>query len=89
VAFKGEFYAGRISIGIGSAALFPIGWQAYVRGAPRVFQFDWQEGLVATAAHEFVHARQAREYRRFDEVEAERAARAALVIFRGERRRPA
>lgn len=89
VAFKGEYFAGTISIGIGGPGCFPVGWVAYARGAPRVFHFDWQEAIVATAAHEFAHARQSVEYRRYDEIEAERAARAALVIFRGERRRAA
>jgi hypothetical protein len=96
VAFKGEF-DGRwtVSIGIGPADAFPTGWRAYARGAPRVFQFDWQEGLVATAVHEFAHARQNARWNdilepdgpSYCEVEAERAARAALVVFRGERRR--
>lgn len=86
VAFKGEFFAGRVSISVGAPERFPV-LQPAIRGAAPIFHVDWQEGILATAAHEFVHARQSAEYRPFREAEAERAARAVLVVFRGERRR--
>lgn len=89
VVLKGQFWEGTVSIGIGPTDLFPVFPRAYVRGAPRVLQVDWREALVATAAHEFAHARQDRERRGWNEVEAEHAARGALVVFRGERVRRA
>lgn len=104
--YVGEARVWDVAIGIGGPEHFPHFGDRMVRGAPRVFHVDWQEALVATAAHEFTHVRQATLWLRaqtrevleraeqippavYDEVEAERAARAALVVFRGERRRAA
>ena len=102
--YVGEARVWSVSIGIGGPEHFPHFGDRMVRGAPRVLHVDWQEAIVATAAHEFAHVRQATRWlaaqtraalevadgiptSAYDEVEAERAARAALVVFRGERRR--
>lgn len=67
-----------VSIGIGPAHLFPL-WTSY--GGVRVGHGCWMEALVATAAHEFQHVRQARDGRPMSESEAERAALGTLAAF--------
>ena len=54
-----------------------------LRTAPAITVGDWQEALVALAAHEACHVRQFREGSRRSEVEAERWSKGVLRAWTG------
>lgn len=70
-----------VAIGHPTAFHIPVTCR-YRKRAPAYFLLNWKEALVAVTAHEGTHARQFFRRQRADEVACERAAFAALTLYR-------